>query len=65
MDHKYYDVSGVNNEVVQEFDGICIPKDVPCESNDDCKSIGSVQSGKVSSSCRNKICEYNTGIIIA
>ena len=55
----------LNNEEVEDCDGICIPKDVLCESDDDCKSIGSILSGQVSSSCRNNICEYDTAIAIA
>ena len=55
----------MNNEQVQECDGICIPKDVPCESDDDCKPIGSLHSGQVFSSCRNNICAYGTAIAIA
>ena len=54
----------MNNEEVEECDGICIP-DVSCESNDDCKSVGNIHSGQVSSSCRNNICEYDTAIAIA
>ena len=55
----------MNNEQVEECDGICIPKDVPCESDDDCKPIGSLHSGQVFSSCRNNICAYGTAIAIA
>jgi len=55
----------INNEEVERCDGICIPKDVPCDSDDDCKAIGSIHSGQVNSFCRNNICDYDTGIAIA
>ena len=55
----------MNNEEVEQCEGICIPKDIPCASHDDCKSIGSIHSGQVSSSCKNNICEYGRGIAIA
>jgi hypothetical protein len=55
----------INNEEVEQCDGICIPKDVSCDSDDDCKAIGSIHSGQVMSFCRNNICDYDTGIAIA
>ena len=55
----------MNDEEVEECDGICTPKDVSCESDDDCKAIGSIHSGQVSSSCRKNICEYDTAKAIA
>ena len=53
------------NFVQDDYDGICIPKDVPCESNDDCKAIGGIHSGSVLASCSNNLCEYSRGMVIA
>ena len=55
----------INNEEQDSCEGVCIPKDIPCESNDDCKDIGSIHSGSVLASCKNNVCEYSRGIAIA
>ena len=55
----------INGEEQDNCEGICIPKDIPCESNDDCKDIGGIHSGSVIASCDNNVCAYSRGIAIA
>ena len=47
----------INNEK-KECDGFCIPKDVPCEFDNDCKAIGTLFSGRVFAQCENEVCTY-------
>ena len=54
----------INGEDLDNCDGVCIPKEVPCESNDDCKDIGSIYSGSLLASCDNNVCKYSRGTVI-
>ena len=55
----------MNNEEKDDCYGMCIPKDVSCNFNDDCKSIGHRLSGVVFATCKNSICEYYTVMAIS
>ena len=65
--HKLFGIASCSMSGQKEEDcyGICIPQDVSCNSDIECKSIGSLHSGKVSSFCKNGICAYDMGIIIS
>ena len=54
----------INGEEEDECDGVCISKDVSCNSNDDCKDIGSIRSGSLHSLCIDNICKYSKKISI-
>ena len=53
-----------DGEEEDECDGVCISKDVSCNSNDDCKDIGSIRSGSLHSLCIDNICKYSKKISI-
>ena len=65
--HKLFGIASCSMSGQKEEDcyGICIPQNVSCNSDIECKSIGSLHSGKVSSFCKNGICTYDMGIIIS
>lgn len=65
--HKLFGIASCPMSGQKEEDcyGICIPQNVSCNSDSECRSIGSLHSGKVSSFCKNGICAYDMGIIIS
>ena len=47
-------------------DGVCVPDDKSCVSDQDCKSIGDHHSGLLRASCRpGGVCEYDSAFILA